>query len=290
MTGITSMTFLKSTTWGTMLTEYRSQAGLTKSALAQAVGVSISYISKLESGKTPPPEDQRLALCKTLGLSDDQSRIFHIKAELERADPMAVKYLMQLIELKTESPKASDRELNPSKDPVPLAGTENLHTIPILHNAVMGHPRELTDLEHPADIADGYIAVPDVVDPNAFGFYAAGDSMEPDFPEGTLLIASPNTPAFDADPCFIRFSPTCREKGVSFKKIYFMPNAQVRLVPLNRRYAEQVFQRDELTGIWPVVRVYTKVNRGAERPATRRPQNSNPSSNDSADQTSSAVG
>jgi phage repressor protein C with HTH and peptisase S24 domain len=287
---INSMDFLDSTTWGKMLTDYRSQAELTKSALAQAVGVTISYISKLESGKTPPPENQRWALCEALGLSDDQAQIFHIKAELERADPTTVKYLKRYMELKTESQESSEQVINRSTGPTLPTEAENLHTIAIINKAAAGYPQGFTDLDYPVGVADGYIAVPDIADPNAFGFYAAGDSMEPDFADGTLLIASPNTPAFDGDPCFIRFSPTCQEGGCSFKKVYFMSNGQVRLVPLNRRYAEQVFQRDDLTGIWPVVRAYGKVNRGAERPIARRPKTSNRTPNDSADRTSSAAG
>jgi phage repressor protein C with HTH and peptisase S24 domain len=286
------MQFLESTTWASMLTNYRRQAGLTKSALARAVNVTIGYISKLESGKTPPPENQRWALCEALGLSDDQSQTFHIRAELERADPIAVKYLMQLVDLRTESRPTADSA--PADSPAAHAplppGAESLHTIAIINKAAAGYPQGFTDLDYPVGVADGYIAVPDIADPNAFGFYAAGDSMEPDFADGTLLIASPNTPAFDGDPCFIRFSPTCQEGGCSFKKVYFMPNGQVRLVPINRRYAEQIFNRDDLTGIWPVVRAYGKVNRGAERPAARKSKNNGRSFDSQADRTSSAAG
>ncbi|NLE30090.1 MAG: helix-turn-helix domain-containing protein [Phycisphaerae bacterium] len=284
------MDSLESTTWGKMLNNYRHNAGLTKSALARAVGVTVGYISKLESGKTPPPENQRMALCNALELTSDQARNFHIKAELERADPIAVKYITQLTQIKYKSPKRSYSASAKSLDSFLPPGAKNLSLIPIINKAATGYPQDFTDLDYPINAADDYIAVPDISDPKAFGFYVSGDSMEPEFPGGTLLITSPNIPAFEADPCFIRFSPACRERGCSFKKVYFMPNNQVRLVPLNRRYAEQIFKRDDLTSIWPVVRVYGKVNRNVEKPATRKSQSHGRTFEESSDRRSSAAG
>ena len=83
-------------------------------------------------------------------------------------------------------------------------------------------------------------------DPNAFAFYVSGDSMTPDFPDGTLLIASPSTQPFDGDCCFVRFSELSKVSGCTFKKVYFTKDGKVRLVPLNQRYEEQVFSREEI--------------------------------------------
>jgi len=260
------MGFPDLTTWGRLLAEYRRKAGLSKSALARLTGVTISYISKLENGKKPPPEDQRWLFCEALGLGDDQARDFHIQAEKERADPTTLKYLMMLVDSINES---RDNDISSAGDgrhilqEMDNSSTE-LHSIPIINKAAAGYPQEFTDLDYPIGVADGYIAVPDVSDPNAFGFYAAGDSMEPDFPDHILLIASPNTPAFDGDPCFVRFSPLCEAGGCTFKRAYFMKDGKVRLVPINRKYEEKIYNRDEITGLWPVVRSYGKVNRGAE--------------------------
>jgi phage repressor protein C with HTH and peptisase S24 domain/DNA-binding XRE family transcriptional regulator len=242
--------------WSKLLTGYRTRSGLTKAGLARAVGVSIGYISKLETDKKPPPEDQRRSFCEAMGLSEEEAEEFHIQAELERSDPIAVKYLMKLAgrssdEISPASSSATEPRLYPGE----------LTTIPIINKAAAGFPQEFTDLDHPVGVADGYIAVPDISDPNAFGFYASGDSMEPDYPDGTLLIAAPNSTAEDGDPCFVRFSMESRSSGCTFKRVYTTREGRVRLVPINRHYEEQIYDREELAGIWPVVRWYGKIGR-----------------------------
>ncbi len=240
--------------WSLLLENYRRRAGLTKSGLARAVGVSIGYISKLETGKKPPPEHPRQLLSEALGLSEEEAEGFHIQAEIERSDPIAIKYLMKLHEGSFEISSA-DRPAGTGAKIFP----GELHTIPIINKAAAGFPQEFTDLDYPAGVADGYIGVPDVSDPNAFGFYVSGNSMEPDFLDGTLLIASPNTPAGEGDPCFVRFSMESRNSGCTFKRVYTTKEGNVRLVPINRKYAEQIVDRQELAGIWPVVRSYGKI-------------------------------
>jgi phage repressor protein C with HTH and peptisase S24 domain/DNA-binding XRE family transcriptional regulator len=286
------MEFSDSTIWAQMLAEHRRAAGLSKSALARLAGVTISYISKLETGKKPPPEHQRWQLIEALGLNDEQAQWFHIKAELERCDPTAVKYLMQLIDHLAETGDRDDSLPTPKPRSVEESAmfSGQLHPIAIINKAAAGYPQEFTDLDYPVGVAESYIAVPDITDPNAFGFYASGDSMEPDYPDGTLLIASPNTEVFDGDHCFIRFSPLSQTQGCTFKRVYFMTDGRVRLVPINRKYAEQIFERDEIVGLSPVVRCYGKVNRGAEKPVTRRNKKGGPTFDDGDNRTSSAAG
>jgi phage repressor protein C with HTH and peptisase S24 domain len=240
--------------WSAMLEGYRCRSGLNKSGLARAVGLSIGYISKLETGKTPPPEHQRQIFCEALNLSEDEAEAFHILAELERTDPIAVKYLRRL----NEGASAVSRPASPtSGEPKIFSG--ELYTIPIINKAAAGYPQDFTDLDYPVGVADGYIGVPDISDPNAFGFYVSGDSMEPDFPDGTLLIASPNTAAGEGSACFVRFSMESRSSGCTFKRVYFTPEKHVRLVPINRQYAERICDLGELSGVWPVVRSYGKI-------------------------------
>ena len=246
------------TSWGRLLRSYRDRRGLTKTALARAVGVTIGYISKLEQTKTPPPERPRQALAEVLGLSEREEELFHIKAELERADPTAVRYLRKLALWEQDSPQADPYPPRQWTDPLD-AIREHVRAIPIINKAAAGYPQEFTDLDYPAGVADSYLGVPDVTDPNAFGFYVSGDSMEPDFPDGTLLVASPNTTWADGDPCFVRFSPISRIGGCSFKRIYLLPDNRVRLVPINRKYRQEDFRREELQGIWPVIRRYGRV-------------------------------
>ena len=262
---------------------------MSKTDLARAVGVTIGYISKLESGKNPPPESPRQALCEALGLSDREEEAFHIRAELERSDPTAVRYLRKLAQWEREEPIVERKVERLLEDPSE-AVQEHIHAIPIINKAAAGYPQEFTDLDYPVGVADSYLGVPDVTDPNAFGFYVSGDSMEPDFSDGTLLIASPNTAWFEGDPCFVRFSPVSRIGGCSFKRIYLMSGGRIRLVPINRKYTEEIFDREELVGIWPVVRSYGKVVRCGDSQARRKARGGGRTSEDGGDRASAAAG
>lgn len=246
------------TSWAGLLRNCRQRMGLTKTQLARALSVSVAYVSKLESGQRPPPERQRQVICEVLDLSDDEGLWFHTQAELERADPASIKYLLRL----TETVFSSGRQPESTAKPAGSQDAERLApAIPIINKVAAGHPQEFTDLDYPAGIADDYLSVPDITDPNAFAFYVQGDSMEPDFVEKSLVIASPNTIPFEGDPCFVRFSAVSPVSGCTFKRVYFMADGKVRLVPINRRYPEQVYRRDDISGLWPVVRQYRQVRR-----------------------------
>lgn len=265
--------------WGEMLRQFRLRASLNKSALAREVGVSIGYITKLEGGiKKPPPEQLRDHLADVLGLDDEDRKWFHIKAELERINPESVKYIKMLVEDMPEELGKRDSAYEGSY--VDTAGIKTeLFKIPIINKAAAGRAIDFTDLGYPVGIADTYIAVPDIDDPNAFAFYVSGDSMEPDFPDGTLLIASPRTPVYDGDPCFVRFSTLSEQEGCTFKKVYFLKDGRVRLVSINQKYPEQIVEPQYVLAVWPVVRAYKKLGprlasleRRGERRAKKRGQ------------------
>lgn len=252
--------------WADMLKQYRTRAGLTKTRLAKSLSVTISYISKLESGQKPPTESQRESLCEAMNLSEDESLAFHVQAEIERTDPIAVKYLTQRDT--TSHCKSTIREasIECNESAISVASA-----IPIINKVAAGYPQEFTDLDYPVGVAEQYVSLPDVSDPNAFAFYVFGDSMEPEFESGSLMIASPNSAAFDGDACFVRFSPTSPVAGCTFKRVYFMTDGRVRLVPANQKYAEQYYSHDDISGIWPVTRQCRQVSRHIEKGVTRRP-------------------
>ncbi|NLX04176.1 MAG: helix-turn-helix domain-containing protein [Phycisphaerae bacterium] len=245
------------TRWATLLQRFRQRAGLTRTELARSLSVTISYISKLEAGQKPPPEPQRRNIAEVLELTDEEALGFHVQAELERTDPVAVRYLKRLLDAETSE---GEREFLRDGGQRPRRKQAS-HLIPIINKVAAGYPQEFTDLDYPIGVADQYITVPDVSDANAFAFYVYGDSMEPDFAAGSLVIASPNSHAGDGDPCFVRFSPLSRVSGCTFKRVYFESDGRVRLVPINRKYPEQTYRPGEIDGLWPVVRYYTRVAR-----------------------------
>lgn len=259
------MAHLDQVSWARLLTVYRRRAGMTKTQLARGLLVTVGYVSKLEAGQKPPPEGQRDSLCELLNLSEEEGRHFHIQAELERTDPTALKYLLQAGDLKSSAaePAVALQELEGDTT------DQTLPIVPVINKVAAGYPQDFTDLDYPVGVAEEYISVPDVSDPNAFAFYVHGDSMQPQFPPGTLLIASPNTASFDGDPCFVRFSATSKVSGCTFKQVYFMRNGRIRLVPMNHSYQEQVYDQHDVSGLWPVIRHYGRISRQSENTSRR---------------------
>ncbi len=246
--------------WADLLRSYRQRAGLTKTALARELGVTIGYISKLESGQRPPPERQRYGMCDALNMADEETQTFHIQAELERTDPTAVRYLLELREARQEGDRHVHHEVLED-----IGNADSLPLIPIINKVAAGYPQEFTDLDYPVGIADDYISLPNITDPNAFAFHVFGDSMEPDYPAGGLAVAAPNSVAFDGDPCFVRFSAVSSVSGCTFKRAYSMPDGKIRLVPINRQYPEQIYEHDEINGRWPVIVYCNKISRGGAK-------------------------
>jgi HTH-type transcriptional regulator, competence development regulator len=65
-------------TFGPWLRDKRKEKGLSQRALAGKIGISFSYLSKIESGEMPPPSSETLeALGKELGLD---SLTMHLQA------------------------------------------------------------------------------------------------------------------------------------------------------------------------------------------------------------------
>lgn len=258
-------------TWADLLKQFRIRAGLNKTRLADRLGVSISYITKLESGQRPPPEDQRDNIAESLGLGEEETHAFHVQAELERIDQTARKYLLQQ---HSEELFGGDTVHGPSSDDPDSTGHATAadalrasRSIPIINKVAAGYPLDSTDLDYPVGIADDYLFVPQISDPSAFAFYVQGDSMHPEFPPGTLLIASPNTAANNGDPCFVRFDAVAPISGCTFKRVFFDDKSQVRLTPINQQYSEQNYPLDHISGIWPVVYELRPVH-GASRDTT----------------------
>ena len=61
--------------FGPWLQRLRKESGTTQLALAQSVGIDHTYLSKIETGKMPPPGDETLCAIAS-ALSIDQDTIF----------------------------------------------------------------------------------------------------------------------------------------------------------------------------------------------------------------------
>jgi len=104
--------------------------------------------------------------------------------------------------------------------------------VPIINKVAAGYPADFDDLDYPAGVADDYVRCPDVHDPNAFAVRVVGDSMEPKFCEGDIVIFSPAAEVHNGDDCFIRFA---EPHETTFKRVFFEPENKVRLQPRNEK-------------------------------------------------------
>jgi phage repressor protein C with HTH and peptisase S24 domain/transcriptional regulator with XRE-family HTH domain len=123
--------------------------------------------------------------------------------------------------------------------------------IPVINKVAAGYPTEFTDLGYPVGVADEYVYCPGVDDPNAFAIRVCGDSMEPRYREGDILIISPAVAVHSGDDCFVRIEGT---EESTLKRVFFDEEDTVRLQPLNERYPPQVFPRSQLAALYRAVR------------------------------------
>jgi phage repressor protein C with HTH and peptisase S24 domain len=141
----------------------------------------------------------------------------------------------------------SKKKLKMKQDKVPLAAGR---LVPVINKVSAGYPRDFNDLDYPVGIADDYIRCPDVHDPNAFAVRVVGDSMEPKFSEGDIVIFSPAVEVSSGDDCFIRFT---MPHETTFKRAFFEKEDKVRLQPRNDKYAPAIVEGKRINGIYRAI-------------------------------------
>lgn len=225
---------------------------MTQDQVATRVGISKPYLSNIETGKVRnPPSDAVLrALEKAMSfVPGELMRIGHLDKTpvdiRQRYESLLaeVQKLHTMVEDKGGKAAEGDEEIGK----LIAAGV----VVPVINSVAAGYPHHFTDLDYPPGVADEYTRCPDVHDPQAFAARVIGDSMEPQYHEGDLVIFSPKRAADSGDDCFVRFGPP--EEGTTFKRIYQDSEDTIRLQPLNSSYPAQTVPREQITGLWPAI-------------------------------------
>lgn len=261
---------------GAVLRERRTSLGLTLSQVANRVDCAKSYLSEIETGvrERPPGPDLLGRLESALGLDAGQLlEIAHWEATPESVRKQvthsrhAAMRLRELLASTQEKHDALDRafgsgelrRLVESLDPTLPKGMELValpREVPVINNVKAGYPSEFTDLGYPARVADEYIRVPDIDDADAFGARVVGDSMEPEYREGDVVIFSPKLSVASGTDCFVRLEP---DHETTFKRVYFEVDSagqeMIRLQPLNSAYPPVVVPRERVAGLYSGVSV-----------------------------------
>ncbi len=128
--------------------------------------------------------------------------------------------------------------------------------VPLINKVPAGRPAGFTDLGYPARVADEYVRSPNLSDPDAFAAKVVGDSMEPNFHEGDIVVFSPAREVSDGMDCFVRFE---HKDESTFKRVYFQKDESgremIRVQPINNRYAPMIVPREEIAGLYAGVSV-----------------------------------
>lgn len=246
---------------GEIIRQRRSELGLTQDEVRQRVGISKPYLSNIETGRAEnPPSDKVVRdLERALGFENGQLQAL---ADLAWT-PLAVRQKQDDMAAELERLRSKLGELGrggkarPGRGKAAAKAGENLgaafssgRVVPVINKVAAGYPHHFTDLEYPASVADEYVRVPDVHDPQAFAARVWGDSMEPRYHPGDIVVFSPNRPARSGDDCFARLTD---DNSTTFKRFFSLKKGRIRLAPLNEKYEAQEYEREQINGLWPAV-------------------------------------
>lgn len=255
---------------GQIIREKRKRLNLTLDQVCSRIGFSKPYLSTIETGKVKnPPSDELLKKLERL-LEFEPGLLLHIahmerlpsdiRGEYETAEAEKER-LRQLIKNLVHK-KGDSGELNAAladggfdverSESSVSAG----RLVPVINKVTAGYPSDFDDLNYPVGVADDYVRCPDLHDPNAFAVRVVGDSMEPRFRQGDIVVFSPASEVHNGDDCFIRFS---EPHETAFKKVFFEPENKVRLQPRNESYSPIIVDGKRITGLYRAVIKYERL-------------------------------
>ncbi|MBA7623732.1 LexA repressor [subsurface metagenome] len=258
---------------GQIIRKKREQLNLTLDEVSNRIGFSKPYLSTIETGKVKnPPGDKLLTRLEKI-LEFEPGLLLHIahieglpadvRQEYESAEAENQKWrhiVKNLVGEKDEKVDASrlskllaQSDLNIEQDNLPLSAGR---LVPVINKVSAGYPSDFNDLDYPVGIADDYIRCPDMHDPNAFAVRVVGDSMEPKFREGDIVIFSPAAEVHNGDDCFVRFA---MPHETTFKRVFFESDNKIRLQPRNEKYSPTIVDGKRINGLYRAVVKHEKL-------------------------------
>jgi phage repressor protein C with HTH and peptisase S24 domain len=246
---------------GQIIREKRERLNLTLDEVSNKIGFSKPYLSTIETGKVKnPPSDELLTKLEKV-LKFESGLLLHvahmegmpadIRQEYESAQNEKEKW-RQIVKNIVDKKKVNQSQLKRllsggEPDRQPLAAGR---LVPVINKVSAGYPSDFNDLDYPVGIADDYIRCPDLHDPNAFAVRVVGDSMEPKFNEGDIVIFSPAADVHNGDDCFIRFA---MPHETTFKRVFFESNDKIRLQPRNEKYSPTIVDGKRINGLYRAI-------------------------------------
>ena len=255
---------------GQIIRNKREELELTLDEVSRKVGFSKPYLSTIETGKVKnPPGDELLARLERV-LQFESGLLLHM-AHVERM-PSDIRGALEAKEAENQKLRqyfkkhmgkgkkkgnlgslVAGTKLNVADGKSALAAGR---LVPIINRVTAGYPTDFNDLEYPVGVADDYVRCPDLHDPNAFAVRVVGDSMEPRFHEGDIVVFSPAAEVRNGDDCFIRFT---QPHETTFKRVFFESEKRIRLQPRNDQYSPTIIDGKRVDGIYRAVSRYEKL-------------------------------
>jgi phage repressor protein C with HTH and peptisase S24 domain len=202
----------------------RDALGLTQIQFADRIGFSRNYISRLETGRNSNPLKRFL---KELSLLEEEARVRKV----------------------AEAPahySSSKKAAHPHENVAP--GLIELRRVRVYSMVQAGMATDFEML--PGEWEDEVAYLGD--DPRAYGLRIVGDSMEPKYSPGDIVIVSPRNPARNGD----RVVAHIRDQGVLFKLMHHSGDLRtVTLSSYNPAYRDITVPREDLLWMHPVKQV-----------------------------------
>lgn len=255
---------------GRIIRKRREELKLTLDEVGRRVGFSKPYLSTIETGrvKNPPGDDLLKKLEKLLNF--ETGLLIHIahmekmpsdiRLGYESAEAENKKwrqFIKNIIEKKSSINQLdrllAESNLTTDQNRLPLAAGI---MVPIINKVAAGYPNDFEDLDYPVGIADDYVRCPDLHDPNAFAVRVVGDSMEPKYTEGNIVVFSPAAEVHNGDDCFVRFT---MPHETTFKRVFFESDNKVRLQPRNENYSPIIIDGKRINGLYKAVIKYERL-------------------------------
>ncbi len=255
---------------GQIIRNKREELNLTLDEVSTRCNFSKPYLSTIETGKVKNPPSDELLKKLEIVLQFEPGLLLHV-AHMERL-PADIRQGYETAEAENlrwrklfknlMNDKTDLSSLDSVIDPEDLKSqTQGQtisagHLVPIINKVAAGYPADFNDLDYPVGIADDYVRCPDLHDPNAFAVRVVGDSMQPKYNEGDIVVFSPAAEVHSGDDCFVRFKDP---HETTFKRVYMEQGESVRLMPRNEKYPPLSIDARRVNGIYRAIIKYERL-------------------------------
>lgn len=204
------------------LFQLRQSLGLTQEEFAERIGITSNYVSLLEKGKKEPS----VAILRHVEL-------------IERLEKSGMGAGVETTGLSGERARHQVGR-RPARE----------RMIPILGWAHAGMAENYEEI--PEDWQD---KVPTTSrDEKAFAVRLEGDSMEPRFTEGDVLIVQPSVEIYNGCLAVLKI----KSDGFIFRRVERRPNF-IRLIPLNPQWSIEELANEQITWAFPVYGMWRQI-------------------------------